>query len=159
MARAPRVFTWSDGLHAYTVATSSKVKALAAWGVTRDLFKDGEAQEILEGADVEAAIARPGEVIRSQLAVSAPEERVKTSKTGRPARPAPVKPSKAQVARANALKREIAGLEREGEALETEVAARRARLEREADERREALRARRAEAEQELAQLQKDWKA
>jgi len=33
MTRAPRVFTWSDGLHAYTVAVSSKAKALAAWGV------------------------------------------------------------------------------------------------------------------------------
>lgn len=64
-----KVFTWSDGFHAYTVATTSRAKALAAWGVTRDLFKDSDAREIDEGPDFAAALANPGETIKRGLAV------------------------------------------------------------------------------------------
>ena len=49
MAAKLKVWRWSDGSHADTVATTSRAKALAAWGVTRDLFKDGDAREITEG--------------------------------------------------------------------------------------------------------------
>lgn len=64
MARAPKVFTWSDGFHRYTVAATSRVKAMAAWETDRDLFKEGVAQEITEGPDAVAALAAPGAVIR-----------------------------------------------------------------------------------------------
>ena len=43
MAAKLKVFRYSDGFHAWTVAASSRPKALAAWGVKRDLFKDGSA--------------------------------------------------------------------------------------------------------------------
>jgi hypothetical protein len=47
MAKAGlKVFSWSDGFHAFTVAASSRPKALAAWGMSRDIFKDGLAHEI-----------------------------------------------------------------------------------------------------------------
>jgi hypothetical protein len=49
MARKLKVFSWSDGLHDYTVAATSRAKALEAWDVGRDLFKDGTAKEISEG--------------------------------------------------------------------------------------------------------------
>ena len=68
MARKPRVFTWSDGLHAYTVATTGKARALEAWDVARDLFKDGEAQEIFDGPDHAAALKKPGRSIRTPAA-------------------------------------------------------------------------------------------
>ena len=64
MARAPKVFTWSDGFHRYTVAATSRVKALAAWETDRDLFKDGVATEAPDAPDAEAALAAPGAVIR-----------------------------------------------------------------------------------------------
>jgi hypothetical protein len=64
MARAPKVFTWSDGFHRYTVAATSRAKALAAWETDRDLFKEGVAQEAPDAPDAKAALAAPGAVIR-----------------------------------------------------------------------------------------------
>ena len=64
MARAPKVFTWSDGFHRYTVAATSRVKALAAWETDRDLFKEGVAEENPDAPDAKAALAAPGAVIR-----------------------------------------------------------------------------------------------
>lgn len=64
MARAPKVFTWSDGFHRYTVAATSRAKALAAWETDRDLFKEGVAAEAADAPDAKAALAAPGAVIR-----------------------------------------------------------------------------------------------
>ena len=69
MAAKLKVFTWSDGFHAFTVAASSRPKALAAWGVDQDPFKSGLAHEIDQGDDREAALAAPGAVISRGLAV------------------------------------------------------------------------------------------
>lgn len=68
---APRleVFQWSDGFHAFTVAASSRPKALAAWGVGQDLFATGLAHEIVDGPDRQAALERPGDVIERGLTV------------------------------------------------------------------------------------------
>jgi hypothetical protein len=64
MARAPKVFTWSDGFHRYTVAATSRAKALEAWETDRDLFKEGVADEAPDAPDAKAALAAPGAVIR-----------------------------------------------------------------------------------------------
>lgn len=64
MARAPKIFTWSDGFHRYTVAATSRAKALAAWETDRDLFKEGVATEAPDAPDAKAALAAPGAVIR-----------------------------------------------------------------------------------------------
>jgi hypothetical protein len=69
MAAKLKVFTWSDGFHAFTVAVSSRSKALEAWGVDQDLFKTGLAHEADEGADRDAALASPGAVISRGLSV------------------------------------------------------------------------------------------
>jgi len=69
MAAKLKVFTWSDGFHAFTVAASSRPKALEAWGATQDLFKTGLAHEVDEGADRDAALASPGAVISCGLSV------------------------------------------------------------------------------------------
>ena len=73
MAAKLKVFTWSDGFHAFTVAASSRPKALEAWGATQDLFKTGLAHEIDDGADRDAALASPGAVISRGLAVDVGE--------------------------------------------------------------------------------------
>jgi len=69
MAPRLKVFTWSDGFHAFTVATSSRPKALEAWGSKQDLFATGLASELSGGPDYEAALASPGEVIERGLAI------------------------------------------------------------------------------------------
>ena len=69
MAARLKVFTWSDGFHAFTVAASSRPKALEAWGSRQDLFATGLASELSGGPDYEAALAAPGEVIQRGQAI------------------------------------------------------------------------------------------
>ena len=59
MAPRIKVFSWSDGFHSWTVATSSRPKALDVWAVERDLFKSGLAHGITDGPEHEAALAEP----------------------------------------------------------------------------------------------------
>ena len=130
MARKLKVFCYSDGFHSWTVATTSRAKALEAWGVKRDLFKDGSAKEIGEGKDREAALAAPGELIERGLSVDIG----KVEKTRAPKAKARRGPSAKDVARAEALEAELealdeaqaeetAALEAEREALEQRAAA------------------------------------
>ena len=69
MAAKLKVFSWSDGFHAFNVAASSRPKALAAWGMSQDIFKSGLAHELTEGAAYDAALKAPGEVIQTGEAV------------------------------------------------------------------------------------------
>ena len=64
-----KVFTWSDGFHAFSVATSSRPKALEAWGSKQDLFATGLASELSGGPDYDAALASPGEVVERGLTI------------------------------------------------------------------------------------------
>jgi hypothetical protein len=128
MVRKLKVFCYSDGFHSWTVAAPSRAKALEAWGVKRDLFKDGSAREIDVGPDKAAALAAPGELIERGLAVDIGQvERTKVPK----AKPKPEKPKsdarawakvEALAAELKALDeaqaRETAALESEREALE-----------------------------------------
>lgn len=41
MAARLKLFEWSDGFHTFTVAASSRPKALVAWGSGQDLFATG----------------------------------------------------------------------------------------------------------------------
>jgi hypothetical protein len=63
MAAKLKTFITSDGLTEYVVATSSRPKALAAWGVHQDLFKTGQAREVDDPELVAAAARQPGEVL------------------------------------------------------------------------------------------------
>jgi hypothetical protein len=108
MAARLKVFCWSDGLHAYTVATSSRAKALAAWGFKRDLFKDGEASEIKDGDDHDRALASPGVTIKRGLGTSAAEvEALKPYRSKR----APPRPGKADLARVARLEADVVALD------------------------------------------------
>lgn len=148
MARKLKVFSWSDGLHDYTVAATSRAKALEAWDVGRDLFKDGTAREIAEGANLDAAVAAPETVITTAAGGLGAALKALPAKARR-------KQSKAETARAEklaALKTQLEGLEDEAEASELSFAERRAALDAEEAVASEGFEARRA-------QLQKAIKA
>ena len=59
MARL-KVFQATLGFHDSVVATTSRPKALEAWGVRQDLFAEGMAREAEDPAVVKAALAQPG---------------------------------------------------------------------------------------------------
>jgi len=129
MARALKTFCYSDGFHAWTVAASSRAKALAAFGVKRDLFKDGSAKEVDSGPDREAALKAPGDLIERGMSVdvgkmaktSAPKGRTRSASNAR------------AKARVEALEAELQALD-EAQADETSALdAKRAELEAEAD--------------------------
>jgi hypothetical protein len=122
-----KVFGWSDGLRSYAVATTSRAKALAAWGVRQDLFKEGVAREIDDPGLVKAALAQPGVALSEPASGGA----IKALAAARPAAK-PKGPSKAE--------REVARLRGAIGALEL---AHDQALERLADERR-ALQAKEA---------------
>jgi hypothetical protein len=133
MARKLKVFCYSDGFHSWTVAASSRARALEAWGVKRDLFKDGAAREIQIGPDREAALAAPGELIERGLAVDVGEVERKTPRKEKP-KPEKPRPDPKAKARVEALETELkaleeaqteetAGLEAEREALDRQAAA------------------------------------
>ncbi|WP_295184173.1 hypothetical protein [uncultured Brevundimonas sp.] len=109
MAAKLKVFTWSDGFHAFTVATSSRPKALEAWGSKQDLFATGLASQLSGGPDYEAALASPGEVVERGLAID-------VGKIGK-AKPAkPRGPSRAKAARIEKLKTALADLDKRRQA-------------------------------------------
>lgn len=72
MAPRLKLFEWSDGFHTFTVAASSRLKALAAWGSSQDLFATGLAKEVDDSLDADAAKASPGTVIERKLDVKLP---------------------------------------------------------------------------------------
>ena len=168
-----KVFVTSDGLTDFVVATSSKAKALAAWGVRQDVFKEGQARETDDPDLVADATAHPGEVLRRPAAGRAELAKLKPAKP-RPAAPKLVKPARAAKpveaakseprpepappklkARSKAQLKLVADLEARLAALEAAQAKAQARLERDRAELQ-----RRAEAlEDEHAQQSKQLQA
>lgn len=73
MAPRLKVFEWSDGLQVYTVATTSRPKALKAWGTRQDLFASGHAREMPDSPVSEIAKAKPDEIIERSLGVEVPD--------------------------------------------------------------------------------------
>lgn len=163
MAPRLKVFVTSNGLTQSVVATSSKAKALAAWGTKQDLFKEGLASETQEAALVDAALAQPGEVVtRSALgggaleaALAATAKPKKKDKKGKVVPAAPRGPSEEalrKLAKAEAKAGELevrredafAELTRRRQALEKEERQARERFDRERTELAERLTAARA---------------
>ena len=143
MARKLKVFSWSDGRHDYTVAATSRAKALEAWDVGRDLFKDGTAREVSDGANHDAAVAAPETVITTPAGGLGAALKALPAKARR-------KPSKAEVARAEklaALKAQLEAVEDEAEASELSFSERRAALDAEEGAATEQFDARRAALE------------
>ncbi|WP_415289148.1 hypothetical protein RSD66_04360 [Brevundimonas sp. S1H14] len=72
MAARLKLFEWSDGFHTFTVAASSRPKALVAWGSGQDLFATGLAKEVHDSPGAAAAKASPGRVVERRLDVKLP---------------------------------------------------------------------------------------
>lgn len=108
MAARLKVFVTSDGLTDFVVATTSKPKALAAWGSHQDLFKTGLAHETDDPALVKAAQAQPGEVLRRPAGTRGELAKLKAAR--RP-KPKPKGPSKAQLRKVADLEAKLATLE------------------------------------------------
>ncbi len=143
MAPRLKVFVTSDGLTEYFIATSSRPKALAAWGVRQDLFKEGRAEETDDPALTGPALEKPGEVLTRPAGGKAPvlppaparpqpRRALKPPPPRRPAAPPPPppppKPTPAQLQRVAELERRLAGLEAEFEREVADIADERARL-------------------------------
>jgi hypothetical protein len=137
MAPRMKVFVTSDGLTDYVVATSSRPKALAAWGVHQDLFKEGLAHESEDPKLAAEAIARPGEVLRRPAGSRATLSKLKPP-------PKPKGPSKAALRKVAALKAKLEALEEDEAKADADFQDARRKLEAEAAKRR-----RRAEAQRE----------
>ncbi|HEX4711809.1 hypothetical protein [Phenylobacterium sp.] len=124
MAPRLKVFVTSDGLTDYVVAASSRAKALAAWGVRQDVFKEGAAHETDDPALVKAATSQPGEVLRKPAGT-----RDQLAKA--PARAAkPRGPSKAQLKKIADLETRLADLDASHERAIGAIEAERAAFER-----------------------------
>jgi hypothetical protein len=152
MAPRLKVFVTSDGLTDYIVAVSSRAKALAAWGIRQDVFKEGQAHETDEPALVKAALAQPGEVLRRPTGAAGKLAKLKPAKVAKPAGP-----SRAQLKKVADLEAQLAALQAEQERAAAALADERARLERRAEQlsksqakAREALEARLSVARQAL---------
>ena len=77
-----KVFTADLGFYETAVATRSRKMALAHWGVTRDLFREGSARETNDPRVVEAAMRKVGLVVRRPIGSSGPfEERAEAERT------------------------------------------------------------------------------
>ncbi|WP_068878623.1 MULTISPECIES: hypothetical protein [unclassified Phenylobacterium] len=143
MAARLKVFVTSDGLTDYVVATTSRPKALEAWGSHQDLFKTGLAHETDEAALVKAATAQPGQVLRRAAGSRATLEKLKPAKP-----PKPAGPSKAALKKVADLEAKLAEADeayaREVADLEARHAKTRARLEASLAKAREGLTPRRS---------------
>lgn len=129
MTQRLKVFVTSDGLTDYVVATSSRAKALSAWGAHQDLFKTGGAHESDDPALVAMTAASPGVVLRRPA-----DSKAALAKT--PKRAKPKGPSKAALQKVARLEQElaveIAGYDAERtriDAAQVELDARRSGLE------------------------------
>jgi hypothetical protein len=122
-----KVFVTGNGFNDYVVAASSRPKALAAWGVSQDLFKEGVARETDEPDLVKAALAEPGKVIERQ---SASRGALAKAPSGGAKSAAPAAPSKAALKRVADLEAKLAELTAAQQDRLAEVAAERAALDR-----------------------------
>jgi hypothetical protein len=128
---APRlkVFVTSDGLTDYVVATSSRAKALAAWGVRQDLFKEGRAHETDDPALLKAAAAQPGEVLRRTAGTRGELAKLKPPKPAKPAGP-----SRAALKKVADLEARLSALDAAQDRALAEVEAKKAALDRQAED-------------------------
>jgi hypothetical protein len=127
MAARLKVFVTSDGLTDYVVAASSRAKALAAWGVRQDVFKEGRARETDDPTLVKAALAQPGEVLRRSTGAQGKLPKLKAAKRARLAGPTP-----AQRRKVAELETRLTSLQAAHEQATAKLAAERAALDRKA---------------------------
>jgi hypothetical protein len=124
MAPRLKVFVTSDGLTDYVVAASSKAKALAAWGIRQDVFKEGRAHETTDPELVAAAARTPGEVLRRPAGGRGDLSRLAVPKPP----PKPKGPSKAALKKVAELEKRLADLDAAHAAALARIERKRAEL-------------------------------
>lgn len=99
-----KVFRTTVGFHDACVATPSRAAALRAWGSSTDLFAMGAAEEVTDPALMKDALANPGVIMKrsrgtasEHLAIDAERKTVKKAAPRVKAKPAPPRPSRANV--------------------------------------------------------------
>jgi hypothetical protein len=75
MVMARKVFSTHIGFYDGVVAATSRKAALAAWNVSRDLFRTGEAEETTDPAAVKAAMSDIGKPVALKRAKTAKKKR------------------------------------------------------------------------------------
>jgi hypothetical protein len=121
-----KVFQATMGFHESVVATTSRPKALEAWGVRQDLFAEGMAKETDDPKAVEAALKQPGVPLLRPVG----DKGAFRADAGAPRLPKGEKPKKAPPDRSklDAAEKALAGLAQEEKALAREFAERRRAL-------------------------------
>jgi hypothetical protein len=77
-----KVFIADLGFYQTAVAARSQKMALAHWGVSRDLFREGSAKETQDPRAVQAAMRKVGLVVRRPIGASGPfKERGEAERT------------------------------------------------------------------------------
>jgi small-conductance mechanosensitive channel len=150
MAARLKVFVSSDGLTDYVVAVSSRAKALAAWGVRQDLFKEGVAKETDDAALRAEALAEPGVVLRRPAGSREALAKLKPVK-----RTKPRGPSKAALRKVAVLEQRLQKLESEAAAIEAQRSEALAAVEAKARTRRDAVTAQRRALKERLKQARR----
>ena len=143
MARKLKVFCWSDGLHDYTVAASSRAVPSLNRSRPTSHASSALAREIVEGRARDAALDAPETVVTTPAGGLGAALKALPAKARR-------KPSKAETARAEklaALKADLEAVEDEAEASELACAERRSALDAEEAAAMEGFEARRTELE------------
>lgn len=148
MAARLKVFVTSDGLTDYVVATTSRAKALAAWGSHQDLFKTGSARETDDAALVKEATAKPGEVLRRPAGTRGQLARLKPAKKPRPA---PAGPTPAQLKKVAELEKRLEALDADYARAQDRLEQQKAAVERELDTARTRHRDQKARLERQLS--------
>ena len=74
---ARKVFRTHIGFRDWVVAATSRKAALAAWNVSRDLFRTGEAEETTDPAAVKAAMSDIGKPVALPRAGGKSRKRVR----------------------------------------------------------------------------------
>lgn len=123
-----KVFAWSNGLKTYAVATTSRPKALEAWGIRQDLFADGTAREVDDPALIAAATAEPGVVVEQSISGGAAKAIAAVKPPPKPRGPTAAQKRAAELERKLATldaehRRELDEIERRRQALDAEVGA------------------------------------
>ena len=158
-----KVFHTQMGFVEVVVAAPSQTAALEAWGARQNLFAEKMAGITDEAAAVEAALAKPGVVLRraigskdrfaetAALPVS-PDAPAPKSKAA--AKKAPPPPDRSALTAAEAA---LARIDREAEAAMSEIAEARKRLDAREDEVNRTARARRRDAVKTLDQARRTF--
>lgn len=159
------MFQASIGFYDTVVAVPSQAAALRAWGTRQNLFADKVARPCDDEKAVEAALARPGQVLRRPVGTkdtfslephlpSVPKSPDRRGKAAAPSKKPPRKPDRTALDKAEAA---LAGLEEEHRERIRDLAERRRALDEEEGRAKRLFDEKRQRARQAIARARKAY--